>query len=130
MEGLHGKDDGFYYIRRCVELAKKLLGVLASSNPMVGCVIVNYGEIIGCVIVKYGEIVGEGFHPKAGQPHADVLFWKGVDQPITLVASRRIRSGSNSPARNTIPSGRSDLLVRDQTHNLWVNLHTSYQLSR
>jgi len=31
-------------------------------NPMVGCVIVN----------DDGEVVGEGFHPKAGQPHAEV----------------------------------------------------------
>ncbi|KAJ0860683.1 putative diaminohydroxyphosphoribosylaminopyrimidine deaminase [Helianthus annuus] len=65
MEGLQGKDDekkddGFY-IRRCVELAKKAIGC-TSPNPMVGC-----------VIVKDGVIVGEGFHPKAGQPHAEVL---------------------------------------------------------
>ncbi|PWA87946.1 cytidine/deoxycytidylate deaminase family protein [Artemisia annua] len=29
--------------------------------------------MVGCVIVKDGEIVGEGFHPKAGQPHAEVF---------------------------------------------------------
>lgn len=64
MEQLQGenddKDDGFY-IRRCVELAKKAIGC-TSPNPMVGC-----------VIVKDGKIVGEGFHPKAGQPHAEVV---------------------------------------------------------
>lgn len=66
MEGLPGKDekidndDGFY-IRRCVELARKAIGC-TSPNPMVGC-----------VIVKDGKIVGEGFHPKAGQPHAEVF---------------------------------------------------------
>lgn len=54
-------DDG-YYMRRCVELAKKAIGC-TSPNPMVGC-----------VIVKDGKIVGEGFHPKAGQPHAEVKF--------------------------------------------------------
>ncbi|KAI7755062.1 hypothetical protein M8C21_006529 [Ambrosia artemisiifolia] len=59
-QGLQGKDDGFY-IRRCVELAKKAIGC-TSPNPMVGC-----------VIVKDGQIVGEGFHPKAGQPHAEVF---------------------------------------------------------
>ncbi|KAI3444555.1 hypothetical protein Pfo_001220 [Paulownia fortunei] len=53
-------DDG-HYMRRCVELAKKAIGC-TSPNPMVGC-----------VIVKDGKIVGEGFHPKAGQPHAEVF---------------------------------------------------------
>ena len=28
---------------------------------------------VGCVIVKDGIVVGEGFHPKAGQPHAEVF---------------------------------------------------------
>ncbi|ATO19333.1 riboflavin biosynthesis protein RibD [Acinetobacter sp. LoGeW2-3] len=28
---------------------------------------------VGCVIVKDNVIVGEGFHPKAGQPHAEVF---------------------------------------------------------
>lgn len=66
MEGLQGNDDNNnddgFYIRRCVELAKKAIGY-TSPNPMVGC-----------VIVKDGKIVGEGFHPKAGQPHAEVLY--------------------------------------------------------
>ncbi|CAK9170962.1 unnamed protein product [Ilex paraguariensis] len=53
-------DDG-YYMRRCVELARKAVGC-TSPNPMVGC-----------LIVKDGKIVGEGFHPKAGQPHGEVF---------------------------------------------------------
>ncbi|KAK7247111.1 hypothetical protein RIF29_41988 [Crotalaria pallida] len=53
-------DDGFY-IRRCVELARKAVG-FTSPNPMVGC-----------VIVKDGNVVGQGFHPKPGQPHAEVF---------------------------------------------------------
>lgn len=53
-------NDGFY-MRRCVELARKAIGC-TSPNPMVGC-----------VIVKDGKIVGQGFHPKAGQPHAEVF---------------------------------------------------------
>lgn len=28
---------------------------------------------VGCVIVKDGAVVGKGFHPKAGEPHAEVF---------------------------------------------------------
>jgi pyrimidine deaminase RibD-like protein len=28
---------------------------------------------VGCVIVKDGQLIGEGYHPKAGQPHAEVF---------------------------------------------------------
>ncbi|GAB2224150.1 hypothetical protein Drorol1_Dr00004898 [Drosera rotundifolia] len=54
------EDDGFY-MRRAVELAREAIGC-TSPNPMVGC-----------VIVKDGKIVREGFHPKIGQPHAEVF---------------------------------------------------------
>ncbi|WP_338461260.1 bifunctional diaminohydroxyphosphoribosylaminopyrimidine deaminase/5-amino-6-(5-phosphoribosylamino)uracil reductase RibD [Synechococcus elongatus IITB7] len=49
------------YMQRCLELAAQAAGQTA-PNPMVGCVIVQ-GE----------EVVGEGFHPAAGQPHAEVF---------------------------------------------------------
>ncbi|KAG6593669.1 Riboflavin biosynthesis protein PYRD, chloroplastic, partial [Cucurbita argyrosperma subsp. sororia] len=53
--------DDEVYMRRSLEIARKAVGH-TSPNPMVGC-----------VIVKNGKIVGEGFHPKAGQPHAEVF---------------------------------------------------------
>jgi Cytidine and deoxycytidylate deaminase zinc-binding region len=64
------KRDDSFYMRRSVELARSALGY-TSPNPMVGC-----------VIVQNGEIVGEGFHPKAGEPHAEVIF-----SPILLLSS-------------------------------------------
>ena len=54
-------DMDAHYMRRCVDLARTAAGH-TSPNPMVGC-----------VIVREGEVVGEGFHPKAGQPHAEVF---------------------------------------------------------
>ncbi|GAA6622256.1 bifunctional diaminohydroxyphosphoribosylaminopyrimidine deaminase/5-amino-6-(5-phosphoribosylamino)uracil reductase RibD [Scytonema sp. NUACC26] len=53
-------------MQRCVELARLALG-RTSPNPMVGA-----------VIVKDGKIVGEGFHPRAGEPHAEVFALKAA----------------------------------------------------
>ena len=49
------------YMRRALELAKRAEGC-TSPNPMVGCVIAD----------EEGNIVGEGWHHKAGTPHAEV----------------------------------------------------------
>lgn len=46
---------------RCLELARQALGRTA-PNPLVGS-----------VVVQNGQIVGEGFHPGAGHPHAEVF---------------------------------------------------------
>lgn len=47
----------------CRSLRLAVRGRHASPNPMVGCVLVG----------SQGQIVGEGFHPQAGQPHAEVF---------------------------------------------------------
>lgn len=47
-------------MRQALDLAKRALGQ-TYPNPAVGC-----------VVVKDGAVVGEGFHPKAGMPHAEV----------------------------------------------------------
>lgn len=48
-------------MQRCLALAERAAGRTA-PNPMVGA-----------VVVRGGAIVGEGFHPQAGQPHAEVF---------------------------------------------------------
>ncbi len=48
------------YIKRCIQLAENGLGT-TYPNPMVGSVIVHDNKIIG-----------EGWHRKAGEPHAEV----------------------------------------------------------
>lgn len=35
---------------------------------------------VGCVIVKDGKLIGEGFHPKAGQPHAEVFALRAAGE--------------------------------------------------
>jgi diaminohydroxyphosphoribosylaminopyrimidine deaminase/5-amino-6-(5-phosphoribosylamino)uracil reductase len=58
-------------MQRCLELARHALGKTA-PNPLVGC-----------VIVKDGKIVGEGFHPGAGQPHAEVFALREAGELAT-----------------------------------------------
>lgn len=46
-------------MQRAIELAQSVL--TTTPNPRVGC-----------VIVRDGQIVGEGFHQRAGEPHAEI----------------------------------------------------------
>lgn len=50
-----------HWMQQCLELAKRGRGKTA-PNPMVGS-----------IIVKNGQVLGRGFHPKAGEPHAEVF---------------------------------------------------------
>ncbi len=48
------------FMRRALELAARGLG---ETNP---------NPAVGCVVVKSNRVVGEGFHARAGGPHAEV----------------------------------------------------------
>ena len=67
------------FMRRALVLARKGVG-RTSPNP-----------VVGCVIVKDGVIVGEGWHKKAGTPHAEIHALnvagdaaRGADVYVTL----------------------------------------------
>lgn len=53
-------NEDVVYMKRALELAARALG-RTSPNP-----------VVGAVIVKNGKIIGEGYHKKAGTPHAEV----------------------------------------------------------
>ena len=53
-----------YFMMLAIEQAKRGL-YTTRPNPAVGC-----------VIVQADKVVGQGFHPKAGQPHAEVFALK------------------------------------------------------
>ncbi|NIF07080.1 bifunctional diaminohydroxyphosphoribosylaminopyrimidine deaminase/5-amino-6-(5-phosphoribosylamino)uracil reductase RibD [Chryseobacterium sp. Tr-659] len=63
------------YIKRCIELAGKALG-RTYPNPLVGSVIVHNGEIIG-----------EGYHHKAGEPHAEINAINSVENKSLIPES-------------------------------------------
>lgn len=60
------KDESF--MARALELADKAKGK-TFPNPAVGC-----------VIVRKGSVVGEGYHPQAGSPHAEVFALRAAGQ--------------------------------------------------
>lgn len=67
------------FMKRALALARKGLG-RTSPNPAVGC-----------VIVKNGTVIGEGWHRKAGTPHAEIHALnmaggeaRGADVYVTL----------------------------------------------
>lgn len=63
------------WMKRAIQLAAMAEG-LTSPNPMVGAVVVHEGRIIG-----------EGYHLKAGTPHAEVHAISSVKEPHLLPAS-------------------------------------------
>ena len=56
-------------MRRALELARRAEGD-TSPNPMVGCILTD----------AEGNIVGEGWHHKAGQPHAEIMALEDMKQ--------------------------------------------------
>ncbi|MDJ0735671.1 MAG: bifunctional diaminohydroxyphosphoribosylaminopyrimidine deaminase/5-amino-6-(5-phosphoribosylamino)uracil reductase RibD [Nostocaceae cyanobacterium] len=65
---MQGTEFDSQMMQRCLQLARQALG-RTSPNPLVGA-----------VIVKDGEIVGEGFHPRAGEPHAEVFALRAAGE--------------------------------------------------
>lgn len=63
------------YMQKCIELARMASGK-TYPNPMVGSVIVHNGVVIG-----------EGFHHKAGEPHAEVNAIRSVKNQELLSES-------------------------------------------
>lgn len=63
------------FMQRCLELASKAEG-MTYPNPLVGSVIVHEGVIIG-----------EGYHMKAGGPHAEVMAVESVRNKELLSSS-------------------------------------------
>lgn len=67
--------DDQRYMRRCLELASCAAG-MTYPNPLVGSVIVHDNRIIG-----------EGYHMRAGEPHAEVIAVDSVRRRELLPAS-------------------------------------------
>ena len=95
------------YIRRCIELAKNGLGT-TYPNPMVGSVIV-YND----------KIIGEGWHKKAGEPHAEVNAINSVkDKSLLNKATIYVSLEPCSHFGKTPPC--CDLIIKNKIPNVVI----------
>lgn len=95
------------YIRRCIELAKNGFGT-TYPNPMVGS-----------VIVYEGKIIGEGWHKKAGEPHAEVNAVQSVkDKSLLKKATIYVSLEPCSHFGKTPPC--CDLIIANEIPNVVV----------
>lgn len=95
------------YIKRCIELAQNGLGT-TYPNPMVGS-----------VIVYDGQIIGEGWHKKAGEPHAEVNAVNSVkDKSLLKKATIYVSLEPCSHFGKTPPC--CDLIIANEIPNVVV----------
>ena len=95
------------YIKRCIELAQNGFGT-TYPNPMVGS-----------VIVYEGKIIGEGWHKKAGEPHAEVNAIRSVkDKSLLKKATIYVSLEPCSHFGKTPPC--CDLIIENQIPNVVV----------
>lgn len=96
-----------FYMKRCIELAKNGLGT-TYPNPLVGSVIVHDGKIIG-----------EGWHKKAGEPHAEVNAVNSVkDKSLLKEATIYVSLEPCSHFGKTPPC--CDLIIANKIPNVVV----------
>lgn len=95
------------YIKRCIELAQNGFGT-TYPNPMVGS-----------VIVCENQIIGEGWHKKAGGPHAEVNAIQSVkDKSLLKKATIYVSLEPCSHFGKTPPC--SDLIISNQIPNVVI----------
>ena len=95
------------YIKRCIELAQNGLGT-TYPNPMVGS-----------IIVYEDKIIGEGWHKKAGEPHAEVNAVRSVkDKSLLKKATIYVSLEPCSHFGKTPPC--CDLIIANEIPNVVV----------
>ncbi|MBW4362241.1 bifunctional diaminohydroxyphosphoribosylaminopyrimidine deaminase/5-amino-6-(5-phosphoribosylamino)uracil reductase RibD [Flavobacterium taihuense] len=95
------------YMSRCIELAKNGLGT-TYPNPMVGS-----------IIVYEGKIIGEGWHKKAGEPHAEVNAVNSVhDKSLLKKATIYVSLEPCSHFGKTPPC--CDLIIKNKIPNVVI----------
>lgn len=100
-------------MRRALDLAEK------------GRYTVSPNPLVGCVIVRDGAIIGEGWHRRAGEPHAEVEALRDCDaRGATMYVTLEpcCHYGRTSPCTDAvIAAGLSRVVIATQDPNEIVN---------
>ena len=97
------------YMQRCLELARNGLG---STYP---------NPLVGCVIVYNGNIIGEGWHQRAGEPHAEVNAINSVkDQSLLSKSTLFVNLEPCSHHGRTPPC--ADLIIREKIKKVVIGV--------
>lgn len=110
-------------MRRALELAERGR-YSVSPNPMVGC-----------VLVRDGSVIAEGWHQRAGEPHAEIKALQNCDDPsgATLYVNLEpcVHQGRTPPCSDVIvQSGIRDVVVATTDPHDVVNGRGVEQLER
>ncbi len=101
------------YMQRCLELAKNGLG---STYP---------NPLVGSVIVYNNQIIGEGWHQKAGTPHAEVhAIYSVKDKSLLKKATIYVNLEPCSHFGKTPPC--ADLIAKHQIPNVVIGTLDPY----
>lgn len=99
-------------MRRALELAERGR-YSVSPNPMVGC-----------VLVRDGEVIAEGWHQRAGEPHAEIKALQSCDDPggatMYITLEPCVHHGRTPPCTNVIlDAGVKDVVIAtSDPHNI------------
>ena len=101
-------------MQKAIDLAQQGLGRTTPNPP------------VGAVLVREGIIVGEGFHPEAGQPHAEIFALRAAgelaqDADLYVTLEPCCHQGRTGPCTEAIiEAGVSRVFVGAQDPNLLV----------
>jgi len=103
------------YMSRCLEMARLGLGSTA-PNPMVGA-----------IVVCGDRIIGEGYHRKAGEPHAEVNAIRSVSNKDMLARSTLyVNLEPCSHTGKTPPC--SDLIIENRIPTVFIGTKDPHEL--
>jgi len=98
----------------CIALAKRGAGYV-SPNPLVGCIIINNGEIIG-----------EGYHQKYGEPHAETNAIEDAKKKGHSLIGAKLYVNLEPCSHFGKRPPCSDLIIKEKIGEVYIGMQDPY----